>query len=445
MTNNSFFSEKKAQAICIFLIVLIFISKISLHVIPGVPFSLGPFIYQYGMHPYINIGLQLIGFLYLSAYWCNRKSKYPLNLYYRLFIYLICSLLCIQSVVQIIFINAHYSIFAQISGLIMAIVLIYTYAILIPSILAIEDFIYYVKKTSLWIVTLSVLFLPAFFGSMFKGGRFIGFFKHIPHMVSAATLAFIFYTPEIFSPNKAGLKNHTFLKIMLYLVLFISVLLTSTKAAVISILIALFIGFFIFGTKRRTVRLFKFTFLSAVFATIIFCGFPLVKIGTDITTGKISFGFRPAQNGIEARWDEVTRGLDIFETSPMFGRGLMYKYLNGENASLDVDGYNSFKDPHNLFISAGVIGGYPLMIIAIIGYLVMLYYSLKGLGDPNESRRLVALFLLAHLPVFLIYHAHFSLGGIADRIYWLIFGYMAQSSLCQRSSKELPSSLLVNN
>lgn len=192
-------------------------------------------------------------------------------------------------------------------------------------------------------------------------------------------------------------------------------------------------------------RLFKFTFLSAVFATIIFCGFPLIKIGTDITTGKMSFGFRPAQNGIETRWDEVIRGLDIFETSPMFGRGLMYKYLNGENASLDVDGYNSFKDPHNLFVSAGVIGGYPLMVMAIIGYLVMLYYSLKGLGDPDESRRLVSLFLLAHLPVFLIYHAHFSLGGIADRVYWLIFGYMAQSSFCRRDSKELPNGLPVNN
>lgn len=445
MRNSSFFNEKRAQIICIFLIVLIFISKISLHVLPGIPFSLGPLIYQYGMHPYINIGLQLISFLYLMAYWCNRKSKYPLNLYYRLFIYLICAILCIQSVVQIIFINAHYSVLAQISGLIMALVLIYTYAILIPSILSIEEFIYYAKKTALWIVVISVLFLPAFFSSMFKGGRFIGFFKHIPHMVSASTLAFIFYTPEIFSLNKTGLKNHTLLKVALYFVLFFAVLLTSTKAAVISVLIALFIGFFIFGTKRRTVRLFKFTFLSAVFATIIFCGFPLIKIGTDITTGKMSFGFRPAQNGIETRWDEVTRGLDIFETSPMFGRGLMYKYLNGENASLDVDGYNSFKDPHNLFISAGVIGGYPLMVMAIIGYLVMLYYSLKGLGDPDESRRLVSLFLLAHLPVFLIYHAHFSLGGIADRVYWLIFGYMAQSSFCQRDSKELPNGLPVNN
>lgn len=445
MKNNFFFNDKNATLVCLFLICLIFISKISLKFLPFIPFSFGPIIYQYGMHPYINIILQLVGFLYLTAYWCNKKSKYPLNLYYRLFIYLLCATLSIQSIVQMIFINAHYSIIAQISGLIMAIILIYTYAIFIPSILSIENFIYYAKKSSLWIVIASVLTLPAFFPIMFKGGRFIGFFKHIPHMVSTATLAFIFYTPDIFSPNKNGLRNHTLLKIIIYFLLFIAVLLTSTKAAFVTVLITLFIGFFIFGKKRRSIRLFKFTFLSIVFAVFIFSGFPLAKIGTDITTGKISFGLRPAQNGIQTRWDEVTRGLDIFETSPIFGRGLMYKYLDGENSSLDVDGYNSFKDPHNLFISAGVIGGYPLMIFAIIGYLIMLYYSLKGLSHIDESKRIISLFLFAHLPVFLIYHAHFSLGGIADRIYWLIFGFMAQSYSCQSKSEDLPNGLSVNN
>jgi uncharacterized protein (DUF2062 family) len=29
-------------------------------------------------------------------------------------------------------------------------------------------------------------------GAVFKGGRFVGVFKHIPHMVTCATVAFVF-------------------------------------------------------------------------------------------------------------------------------------------------------------------------------------------------------------------------------------------------------------
>jgi hypothetical protein len=35
--------------------------------------------------------------------------------------------------------------------------------------------------------------------------------------------------------------------------------------------------------------------------------------------------------------------------------------------------------------------------------------------------------MLTQIPIIFIYHIHLSMGGIADRIYWIIFGYMALS------------------
>ena len=55
----------------------------------------------------------------------------------------------------------------------------------------------------------------------------------------------------------------------------------------------------------------------------------------------------------------------------------------------------------------------------------MMAAVLKGLKE-NDPRQTMALFLLAHLPVFIIYHANFSLGGMGDRLYWLVFGYLGQ-------------------
>jgi hypothetical protein len=56
----------------------------------------------------------------------------------------------------------------------------------------------------------------------------------------------------------------------------------------------------------------------------------------------------------------------------------------------------------------------------------MIAGAIKGLMQNLPERQIIGLFLLSHLPVFVIYHAHFSLGGMADRIYWLVFGYLGQ-------------------
>lgn len=411
---------------CLTLIALIFICKISLKWMKVVPYSIPPVIFQYGLHPYINFGLQVFIALILIYVWFKSKEKVPLSPIYNVYIWTMLLLLSVQTMFQITLVNVGNSVLVQIAGLGMAVLLILIYGIIIPQIFPLKKFINYTMKISVVLVIGSFLSFPLFFGDMFRGGRFVGFFKHIPHMVTASTVAFIFFFPTLFNDKKWSLKNNTPLKIVAVLILAISVLFTSTKAAFGTIAITAFIGAFLFGSKKRSIRLFKFAALSTFLVSVLLIGAPTGEFMYEVTTGKTGFGLRKAQDGVSTRMEEVTRGWSMFEKSPYFGLGLLYKFLNNKEAGIEVESYNSFKDPHNLFVSAAVIGGYPLFVYAILGYLLMIAAAIKGLNQTDPDRQIIGLFLLSHLPVFVIYHAHFSLGGMADRIYWLVFGYLGQ-------------------
>ena len=86
----------------------------------------------------------------------------------------------------------------QLAGLGMAVVLILLYSVFIPGLFPVERFVFWVKWISVSSVLLSLIMLPVFWPFMFKGGRFIGIFKHIPHMVSCSTFAFIFFIRDIY-------------------------------------------------------------------------------------------------------------------------------------------------------------------------------------------------------------------------------------------------------
>ncbi|NOT80972.1 MAG: O-antigen ligase family protein [Bacteriovoracaceae bacterium] len=426
MIDPKFNVAKVIEGCSVILILLIFLSKVSFKWIPFFPYSLPPLIYQYGMHPYINFGIQFFLALILGFFWLKRKSPYPMSGTYKIFIYSLISVISIQTLFQISLVNVTQSVLVQLGGLGMAITLIILYGVIIPSLFPLEKFIYWVTKISSTLVIGSFLALPFFLPVMFRGGRFIGFFKHIPHMVTASTTAFIFFFPLLFQDRKWTLRNNTPLYIIGITILALSVLATSTKAAFVTIAMSGFIGILIYGSKKKSIRLFKFTFLSCILISILLIGAPISKLMYEVTTGKAGFGLRPAQDGIASRMDEVTRGWDIFEKSPYFGHGILYKFFSGAKEGIEIEGYNSFKDPHNLFISAGVIGGYPLILISVLAYFLMIAGVIRGLKAESIFRQTVALFLLAHLPVFIIYHASFSIGGMGDRIYYLVFGYLGQ-------------------
>lgn len=426
MNGPKFSVTKIIDFCCITLIVLIFVSKLSFKWMQIIPYSVPPFIFQYGLHPFINFGLQFFIALILIYYWLKTKSLYPLSQIYKIFIYTLIAVLSIQTLFQITLVNITQSVIVQLGGLGMAIMLILVYGVIVPSIFPLEKFINWINKTSSSLVIASMIFLPLLFPYMFRGGRFTGFFKHIPHMVTASTAAFIFFLPKVFQDKAWTLKSNTLLKIIGLFIITVAVLFTATKAAFVTIMITGFVGILIYGSKKRSIRLFKFTFLSCFVISVLLVGAPTSQFMYEVTTGKTGFGLRPAQDGVSTRMDEVFRGWDMFEQGPYFGHGLLYKFFSGAKEGIEVEGYNSFKDPHNLFISAGVIGGYPLLVLSIIAYLLMIAAVLKGLKEEDPNRQTMALFLLAHLPVFIIYHANFSLGGMGDRLYWLVFGYLGQ-------------------
>lgn len=437
MIEPKFSVPKIIDGCCITLIVLIFISKLSFKWMQIIPYSLPPFIFQYGLHPFINFGLQTAIALILVYYWLKNRSNFPLSKFYKAFIWTLIATLTIQTFFQITLVNVTQSVLVQLGGLGMAIMLILLYGVIIPAVFPLRKFADWINRTSSLLVISSVLSLPLLFPYMFRGGRFVGFFKHIPHMVTASTTAFIFFFPKIFGDKPWTLKNNTLLKILGIFLIALAVLATATKAAFGTIVITGFVGILIYGSKKRSVRLFKFTFLSCLLISVLLIGAPTSEFMYEVTTGKAGFGLRPAQDGVSTRMDEVFRGWAMFEQSPYFGHGLLYKFFSGNKEGIEVESYNSFKDPHNLFVSAGVIGGYPLLILSIIAYLLMIVGVLKGLKEDDVDRQTLALFLLSHLPVFIIYHANFSLGGMGDRIYWMIFGYLGQEwgSIIKKSIK----------
>lgn len=409
------------------LLGLLFFSKLSLKWTRIVPRSLPPIFFQYGMHPYINFGLNLLGFLILLLYWKKRPHVNRTSKGYEVYLFILVSVLIIQTIFQMIFVNPTFSPMLQLSGLAMAFILILLYSVIIPSLYPVEKAIFWIRNFSVAFVIISLLMLPIFYPYFFKGGRFIGVFKHIPHMVSACTFAFIFFIRDIFRPKKEWSRLRRNLNIAGLCMCALAILMTSTKAAFITMLMTFLAAIFLFPSYRRSIVLFKTAFIVLGFLAVTFFGAPTAHLLYDITTGKRSFGMRKAQNGIQTRMEEVYRGMKYFQQEPIMGKGLLYKFMTGKG--IKVSGYNSFKDPHNLFVSAGVIGGWPLLILSVVGYLLMIYGAINGMLSSSYDMRIMGIFLLSHLLVFVIYHAHFSLGGMGDRMYWLVFGYLGLSGV----------------
>ena len=97
----------------------------------------------------------------------------------------------------------------------------------------------------------------------------------------------------------------------------------------------------------------------------------------------------------------------------------------GSTDEKQVGNYNANKVPHNLFISAGVVGGWGLITLTLFGFAALILASVKSLISKNTAIQVLAIYMLTQIPIIFIYHIHLSMGGIADRIYWIIFGYMA--------------------
>ena len=403
---------------CILLLFLIFVSKTSFSFLGIVPNQFSYFIYQSGMHPYMNLFMHAIATPICIWNSVKHKPICKLKTGYKILILALLFILVTQTIFQAFFVNTNQSILFQFMGLLMAVDLIGIYGVFIPLYLDKNKFIKILRNTSIIFTFISFSLLVCGF-HVFKGGRFVGVFKHIPHMVSVSVIAFNFYFPKFYNFD----RNRIF-KIFLLIFLIFIIFLTATKTSLAAMLITFLLGIFIFPTSIYKKLLFKTSLLLSISSILLFLSGPISNLIYDVSTGQIELGYRKAQNGVQSRMEEAQRGYDMYLKSPLFGSGLLYKYFKNGNEDVEVDQYNSFKDPHNIFASSAVIGGFPLFLFSIFAVISMFIASINGIRSSCLNTKILSLYLLCHIPIIIIYHAHFSLGGIADRIYWLIFGYL---------------------
>lgn len=406
-----------------FLITLIFLSKISLHFIPGIPYESSNIIFQYGMHPYVNILLCLAvgGFLILKRLLRIKKESFQQSKPYSFYIFLFSIFLFSITGLQILFLDSSESVIMQMGASGLSIFMIYLFGKYLPTQLDPKIFVEMVQKYTVILCWVSLILLFVSPGTSFLGGRFIGVFKHIPHMVSVATLAYIFSLYNLFCKNETKIQ-----KIYLYTSLFCSLtllILTGTRSALASAAMATILSFILFKSKTVRGQFLKMSVILLVVTTGLFFGEDMADYAIQVSRGEKSVGLRAAQDGISSRWDEVLRGYSSFQEQPWLGYGILNKFGQSEDGG--VGAYNANKDPHNLIISAGVVGGWGFIILVTIGFISLFVLNLIRLKSKNDAVKLIAIYVITQLPIIFIYHVHISMGGIADRIYWLCIGYLA--------------------
>lgn len=421
-------SDGRIQFLIQGLIAWIFLSKISFGgFLPFFPRQFPYLIFQQGLHPYLNVvfcallGFPLI-FLFLRVEDRNRLSPF-----YKIFLVAVAVTLSLQTFLQIFYVNFTESAVLQIGALGSSLFMVLIYGWIIPSLWSWERVVRLISKWCGVLVLLSILLLLVHPSGAFKGGRFIGIFKHIPYMVTCATVAFIFHLLP---------TQHKIWRILVLVTSFAAIVLTGTRSSAGAAILALGLSFILFEAKSTLHRLQKIAiFVSLVLVTIFF-GQDLFEYAQGVATGKNALMMREAQDGVASRKEEFERGLQMFEEHPWLGQGLVSKFAAGNE--VDVSNYNAMKDPHNIFVSAGVIGGWPMLMLSIMAIVLMTVGCLKILmrfrRDPSQL--ILAIYLLSHIPILIIYHVHLSLGGMADRIYWLVFGLLAISSEKILSRKE---------
>ena len=322
---------------------------------------------------------------------------------------------------QTFFVNSEESFILQMAAAFLASFTIFLFGRVLPTLLQPEKFLKFLKNITITLCWLSLILLLISSDTVFKGNRFIGIFKHIPHMVSTATLAcfaiIYFFIKESFSRKQILINSVHFL------VAFFLLVLTGTRSALASVVLGLVLAAIIFPAKKSGTRLLKTAFIITVLMGTLFFGETAGLYMVDIARGEKSLAGRSAQDGIASRLDEAERGYDIFQKNQWLGQGLLSKFSSGNDA--DVTNYNANKDPHNIFVSAGVIGGWGLMVITAILLFGLTVAAQKKLKSKNDALKIIAIYILTQIPLLVIYHLHLSIGGIADRIYWIAFGYMA--------------------
>lgn len=411
------------------LLFLVFASKLSLAGV-GVPAQIPGILFQHGLHPYMNIILSFVlGLpLILATVYYHERMESQMRTYRSLLAILIL-MFFVETLFQYIFLGSHgvYSLAAFLSTF----WLILIFGMIVPVTVEPMATLKFISTWSINFVVLSLIVWVLRPDVTFKGGRFVGVFKHIPYMVTCASVGVVF-TLGRFHQEKSSLWRLWY-SFGIVLSLF-ALLLTGTRSALAAVVMAFVLWILRTPTKSAGFRYFKYSSALVLTTIVLLFGNDMVEYTKDIATGKKALVERQAQDGVASRLEEVERGWEYFQTSPWLGQGLLSKFSGKE--SLDVSSYNSFKDPHNIFVSAGVVGGWFFICWTVVFVVMLLVLSLRALVSSDTVMQIFGIYGVVQIPILIIYHWHLSLGGMADRFYWLVFGYLALKTGLKRPVEE---------
>lgn len=406
------------------LIGLAFLSKVSFAFTGLMPSSLGYLVFQHGLHPYLNVLLNFaLGFFLIVALRGVRGELALLQGYRRPYV------IFAVGTVAILWVQ-HF--FQQVGGIdsngpgivfvtmLATTFLVYIFGLVIPRLIPGEEFVRGVAYICTGICVLSVLMYLAGMPGLYKGSRFVGVLKHIPYMVTCATVGFLF---SLQNWRATGSLRHHVAMVLGQLFNLCALVLTGTRSALFAVVLGAFVYFVTLRAPSVSFRFARVLIVWLVLVGGLLFGTMAYDFGKNLLTGKTSIGSRAPQDGVSDRMDEVYRGLEMLDRSPWFGLGLLSKFSADEDEDV-VSSYNSFQDPHNLFISSAVVGGYPFGIWVMFGYLLAVAGTISAVLKSVPPAHVLGIYLLSHLPILAIYHMHLSLGGMADRLYWLVFGYL---------------------
>ncbi|MGZ3742594.1 MAG: O-antigen ligase family protein [Pseudobdellovibrionaceae bacterium] len=411
----------KAWMLALFL--LIFASKLSLAFL-GLPSQMPLLIFQHGLHPYLNIILSFFFGVPLGFYMLHHPNKLEgLSKSYRTLLIFLVVMLFLETLSQFLFFDSHKGLYIW-AAFFSTFWLILLFGVVFPLLFEPAAVIRLLSTWSINFVVLSLLLWLVRPDLTFKGGRFIGIFKHIPYMVTCASVGVIFTLGAIQAEKNLLWRFWRGLGILLSL---FALVLTGTRSALAAVLISLILWLLRLPAQKLASRYFKYSAALVSAVTLALFGMQMADYAKDIATGKKALLEREAQDGVASRMEEVERGWEYFQNSPWIGQGLLSKFSGKEE--LEVSSYNSFKDPHNIFASAGVVGGWPFIIWTWIFLFWLLSVSFKALISNDVSMPIFGIYTLVQIPILIIYHWHLSLGGMADRFYWLVFGYLALSRI----------------
>lgn len=401
------------------ILLLVFLSKVSFAFM-GMPSQVSFLIFQHGLHPYMNVILSFICGIPVLFDIARRPSRMAeLSKIYRTLVFFLLMILAVETILQHFFMEHQKGIFVW-AALASTSWLIMMFGVFLPVLLEPRIAVRFISSWSLNFVVISLILWVLRPDLTFKGGRFVGVFKHIPYMVTCASLGITF------TLGRFTFETHWLKRVWLVfgvMASFVALLLTETRSALAAALMAVLLWVLRAPSRSATFRYFKYSTALVATVIVLLFGAQMAQFASDIATGKKALLEREAQDGVASRMEEVERGWEYFQTSPWIGQGLLSKFSGQDD--LDVSSYNSFKDPHNIFASAGVVGGWPFIVWTVFFLICLCTLAVRGVLSDDASVQIFAIYALVQIPILIIYHWHLSLGGMADRMYWLVFGFLA--------------------